>query len=72
MPVLGSEERRHAIDSVMRLGKQAIGWCLWRANEYAERFPDSTVEEQDAAAALDWLQLHQSKINVPAMGPVGR
>ena len=53
---LGPEERAHAIGQVMEQGRSAIGWCLARANDYYEKFPGSSFQEQDAAAARDLLR----------------
>jgi len=58
MPQLMADERRQVIERVMGLGKPATGWCLVRANAYFEKFPNSTWEEQDAAAARDFLSAH--------------
>ena len=51
-----AEKRTQAIDQVMKQGKPAIGWCLNRANAYFQKFPRSTFEEQDAAAAWELLR----------------
>jgi hypothetical protein len=56
MPVLDPDERERVIGQIMELGKEAIGWCMVRANAYFEEFPGSTFESQDAAAALDFLR----------------
>jgi hypothetical protein len=60
MPAVGLEEQKRAVEAVERLGKPAIGWCLMRANEYFERFPKSSFQLQDAAAALDLLRSQAS------------
>jgi hypothetical protein len=42
---------------VYEQGVPALGWCIARANDYFQRFPDSSLEEQEALAAanlLDW------------------
>lgn len=55
MPRFTTTERENLVNRIMCLGKPAIGWCLGRANDYFERFPDSQFEDQDAAAAFDFL-----------------
>jgi hypothetical protein len=50
-------ERGLLIDRVMFHGMSAIGWCMVRANAYFEKHPESAFEEQDAAAAWDYLDL---------------
>jgi hypothetical protein len=55
IPALDPEERTRVIDLVMRQGKPAIGWCLRRANAYYDKFPGSSFQDQDAAAAQDLL-----------------
>jgi hypothetical protein len=53
MPALTSGERDRLIAEVMAMGKPAVGWCTQRANAYYEKFPASSFEEQDGAAAFD-------------------
>jgi hypothetical protein len=50
----------------IKRGMPAIGWCMARANDYFQRFPDSSFEEQEVAAAadlLDWQhEFHFAKL----------
>ena len=55
MPLLPSPERARLIGQVLQIGKPAMDWCLVRSNAYFEKYPGSTFEEQDAAAAADYL-----------------
>jgi len=45
---------------VYEQGMPAIGWCIARANDYFQRFPDSSFEQQDAAAAADLLNWQEA------------
>jgi hypothetical protein len=56
LPVLSSEKQRVLIDMTLTQGKQAVGWCLLRANAYWLKFPSSSWIEQDAGAANDLLR----------------
>jgi hypothetical protein len=56
MPSFAPCERQEIVDQIMRQDEPAIGWCMRRANAYFEKFPHSNFEDQDAAAASDFLR----------------
>lgn len=56
MPSFTSNESHALVDQIVRRGEPAIRWCLQRSNGYFEKFPHSTFEDQEAAAALDFLR----------------
>ena len=56
IPLLGKEDQQVLVNKVIARGRPAVGWCLQRAVAYYEKFPDSLYQDQDAAAALDYLR----------------